>query len=80
MLEFSSENGLKYMLKVFVDDYILLTVRTLQEQMVHIDNVVMHGIHDVFPPDADKEDDQTSFKKPRKLEVVWVLKKGILGF
>jgi hypothetical protein len=48
--------------------------------MRHVGNAVMHGIHDVFPPDGDEENDPISLKKLRKLEAMWALQKEILGF
>ena len=67
-------------MKVFVDDCISLVIPTSQEQMLHVGNVVMHGTHDVFPPDVVDENDPVSLKKLKKLEAMWALTKEILGF
>ena len=74
------DDSLKYLLEVFVDDYISLAIPTLQEQMLHVGNTVMHGIHNVFPPDAADDNDPISLKNLKKLEAMWALNKEILGF
>ena len=76
----SKDKRLNYLLEVFVDDYILLAIPTSQEQMLHVANTVMHGIHNVFPPDAADNNDPISLKKLKKLEAMWALTKEILGF
>jgi hypothetical protein len=48
MPETSNDGSLRYLLEVFVDDYISLAIPTLQEHMVYIGNTVMRGIHDFF--------------------------------
>ena len=48
--------------------------------MLHVGNAVMHGIHDVFPPDAVDATNPTSVKKLKNLEATWALTKEILGF
>ena len=76
----SKDTRLNYMLEVFVDDYISLAIPTSQEQMRHVANAVMHGIHNVLPPDKVDENDPISLKKLRKFEAMWALNKEILGF
>ena len=44
---------LHYAIECFVDDYISPVIPTSQEQLRHVKNAVMNGIHDIFPADAD---------------------------
>jgi hypothetical protein len=37
-----------------------------QEQLQHVAQAVMHGIHDVFPEDNDDDNDPISNKKLKK--------------
>ena len=60
----------KFLLEVYMDDYITLAVATSQQQLNHIANATMYGIHDVFP---------TSPKKLTKKDGAWALVKDILG-
>ena len=43
-------------------------------------NAVMKVIHDVFPADADAEEDSISPKKLKKQEAQWNLEKEVLDF
>ena len=69
--EGAEENILWYIIEVYVDDFISLVMATSQRHLDHVVNAVMHGIHDVFPPAEEEEDDPISRKK---------LKKGAGGF
>ena len=51
-----------------------------REQLRHVANAMMKGVHDVFPADDDDENDPLSLKKLRKEEGMWALEKDILGF
>ena len=70
---------LKFMLEVYMDDYIGLAVPSSIAQLRHYSNAVMYGIHDVFPPDAKDNDDPISNKKLDKQEGSWATIKDILG-
>ena len=56
----TSEKRLNYMVEVYVDDFISLATPTSREQLVHVANAVMSGIHDVFPADKDDSNDPLS--------------------
>ena len=43
-------------------------------------NAVMKVIHDVFPADADAEEDSISLKKLKKQEAQWNLENEVLDF
>ena len=67
-------------MEVYVDDYIGIAIPTSREQLDHVSRGIMHGIHDVFPPDDDAANDAISYKKVLKGESQWALIKDILGF
>jgi hypothetical protein len=76
----SPTNAFKYLVEVYMDDYIGLTTATVRDQLDHVANSIMCGIHDIFPPEAVDEDDPISFKKLLKGEGSWDVIKEILGF
>jgi hypothetical protein len=71
---------LKYFLDVYIDDFIPMAIATSKEQLAHVANAVMHGIHDVFPAEAVPGDDPISYKKLLKHDGQWALHKDLLGF
>jgi hypothetical protein len=73
-------NTLRYFFEVYVDDFIPLAIAASKEQLEHVARALLHGIHDVFPPDSDDSNDPTSLKKLLKEEGQWDLLKEILGF
>jgi hypothetical protein len=72
--------GFKYFLGIYVDDFIQLAIARSIQQLCHVANAVMFGIHDVFPANANDENDPISLKKLKQLEGQWALEKEILGF
>jgi hypothetical protein len=70
----------RYLVEVYVDDYIGLVTATSRDQLDHVANSVMCAIHEVFLPDVDDEADPISFKKLLKQEGSWDTAKEILGF
>jgi hypothetical protein len=59
------EQQLRYMLEMYVDDFISLVIPTTQEHIRHVANAILEGIHDVFPPDSDDDNDPISQKAPQ---------------
>jgi hypothetical protein len=76
----ANNEDLRYFVDVYVDDFIPMAIATSQEQLEHVANAVMHGIHDVFPADAEDANDPISLKKLLKKEGQWALMKDCLGF
>ena len=68
---------LKYMLEVYMDDYISWAVPTSQDQLIHVANSIMQGVHDVFPSDENDKEDPLPLKNLKKLEAMWALHKDI---
>ncbi len=72
--------SLRYLLEVYVDDFISLIIPMSQEQLRHVANAILEGIHDVFPPDDNDYNDPISRKKLLKDEGSYSLLKTLLGF
>jgi hypothetical protein len=75
----TATDGFKFMLEVYMDDYVGLAIPSSREQLQHYSDAVMYGIHDVFPPDDNDEEDPISLKKLFKKDGSWALVKDILG-
>ena len=58
--------GLRYSVKVYVDDFMSIVILTSKAQLDHIANTIMRGIHDVFPADMINSNDPISEKKLKK--------------
>ena len=56
------------MLEVYVDDYIVLAVPTSKEQLDHVANAILKGIHEVFPENKEDSKDSISLRKLLKEE------------
>ena len=74
-----SNAPLRYMLEVYVDDFIDLAIPRCQQDLNHIATATMNGIHDVFPPAPTPDTDPISNKKLVKGEGAWANVKEILG-
>jgi hypothetical protein len=72
--------GFGYMVEVYVDDFMSLVIPVSREQLRHVANAIMHGIHDVFPPDEDDSNDPILEKKLKKGEGRYDTRKTLLGF
>ena len=58
----------RYLLEVYVDDFVSLVIPTSREQLRHVSTGTMMGIHDVFPADDTDSNDPISENKLKKLE------------
>ena len=61
------------MLEVYVGNYIALAMPATQDQLDHVANGVLAGIHDVFPQDDVDDNNPIFLKKVEKLEGSWAL-------
>jgi hypothetical protein len=77
--EKKSNGTLRYLLKVYVDNFMLLIIPATKEEMLHIATAVMTGIHDVFPGAKNENDDPISLQKMKNGESQLSLKKTHLG-
>ena len=73
-------NSFGYMWEVYVDNYIALAVPTSKDQLDHVADAILKGIHEVFPEDDNDSEDPISLKKFLKREGMWATMKDILDF
>ena len=76
----SKGNAFRYLLKVYVDDFVSLVIPTSREQLCHVSTGTMTRIHDVFPADKIDANDPISEKKLKQLNGEYLTTKTILGF
>ena len=50
------------------------------EQLRHVTNAIMHGMRNIFPPDAEDSNDQILEKKLKKGKGTYETRKTLLGF
>ena len=67
-------------MEVYMDDYIVVATPKIQDQLHHVANAIMTGIHDVFFPDKYDKEYAISLKKILKKDAVWETIKNMLGF
>jgi hypothetical protein len=70
----------RYMLEVYVDDFVSLVIPMPREQLRHISTGMMTGIHNVFPADKNDANNPISEKKLKQLDGEYSTTKTILGF
>ena len=63
-----------------MDDYIVLDIPKIQDQLHHVANAIMTGINDILPLDKDDKEDAISLKKILKKEAAWATIKNVLVF
>jgi hypothetical protein len=68
------------MIEVYVDDYITLAIPRCKADLDHLSNATMHGVHSIFPPDEDDEEDAIAFKKLKRGDGKWMIRKDELGW
>ena len=78
-LPLTSTNDLRYLLEVYMDDFIALAIPASQQHLDHVASSTMFGIHDVFPPAKVTADDPISERKLLKGEGQWANVKEVLG-
>jgi hypothetical protein len=64
--EKEAKGNLRYFLKVYVDNLMLLIIPATNEEMLHVATAVMTSIHDVFPKDNNDNNDPISCLKKMK--------------
>ena len=67
----TDERSLKFMIEVYVDDYIHLATAHSKRDLDHISNSTMHGMHSVFPANDDDSEDPISEKKMIQKDGQW---------
>jgi hypothetical protein len=72
--------GFWYMVKVYVGNFMSLVISVSQEQLRHVANAILHGINNVFPPDAEDSNDWILEIKLKKGKGMYKTRKTLLGF
>jgi hypothetical protein len=75
-----TDSKFSYFLDCCGDDYLSMAMATSQQQLNHISSVLMHGVHDLFPPLEDRALDSLSLKMLQQGEGTWALQGNVLGF
>jgi hypothetical protein len=70
----------RYMLEVYVDDFVSLVIPTSRKQLRHVSTGRMTGIHDVFPANDNDTNDPISEKKLKQLDGKYSTTNTIQGF
>ena len=70
----------KFLLKVYMDDFVALVVAHSQEELPRVARPNMQAMHNALPLDKKDNFDPTSAIELLKLEGVWDTTKEILGF
>ncbi len=65
---------------MYVDDFMAIVIPTTQQDVTHVGQAVMHGIHGVFPADDNDANNPISKNKLLKGEGTMSTTKTILGF
>ncbi len=76
----ADDSTFRFLIEVFVDDFMSLVIATSQRQLTHVGTATMFGIHDVFTPSDVVGDDPISEKKMEKNEAQFDTNKTLLGF
>jgi hypothetical protein len=72
--------GLHYGIEVYVDDFMSIVIPTSREQLDHVADTIMCGIHDIFPADMVDSNNSLSEKKLKKGDSQYSTLKTLLGF
>ena len=75
-----SKEPFNYMLEVYMDDYIVLVIPKIQDQLHHVANAIITGMCDVFLPDKDDKEYSISIKEIIKKESAWTTIRNVLVF
>ena len=63
-----------------MDDYIALAIPRSQDQLNHVANDIITGVHDVLPLYKGDKEDAISLNKILKKEATWAIIKNVMGF
>jgi hypothetical protein len=71
---------MRYLIEVYVDDFMAIVIPTTRQDVTHVGRAVMHGIHNIFLADDSNANDPISKNKLMKGEGAMSTAKTILGF
>jgi hypothetical protein len=72
--------GLHYSIEVYVDNFMSIVIPTSWEQLDHVADAIMCGIHDIFPVDMVDSNDSIFKKMLKKGDGEYSTLKTLLGF
>ena len=78
----TGSDNIYYVIECFFDDYISLAIPTSQEQLRHVENAFIKGIHGIFLADMDDKEYSILLKKlkNRRHNGTWKMKCCIFSF
>jgi hypothetical protein len=76
----ATNKHIRYLIEVYVDNFMAIVISTTQHNVTHVCQGVMHGIHDIFPADDNDVNNPISKNKLLKGEGTMSTTKTILGF
>ena len=76
----ANRRPLKFMIEVYVDNYINLAMTRSKQDLDHISNATMHRMHCVFPANKVDNEDPILKKKMTKKDGQWRIEKDVLGW
>ena len=75
-----TQKYMRYLIEVYVDDFMALVIPTSLREVTHVGRAVMHGIHDVFPEHKYDATDPIAKNKLLKGKGQMSTSKMLLGF
>jgi hypothetical protein len=77
---YETQQHMQYLIEVYVDNFMALVIPTSKEEVTHVGQAVMHGIHDVFPEHKNDTTNPIAKNKLFKGEGQMSTIKMLLGF
>jgi hypothetical protein len=77
---YKTKKDMKYLIEVYVDDFMALVIPTSIKEVTHVGQVVMHGIHDVFQEHDNNANNPIAKNKLLKGKGQISTTKMLLGF
>jgi hypothetical protein len=71
---------LQYTLEVYVNDFMAIVIPTTKEQILHVANPTMQGIHDCFLANDNDDNDPILLSKVKKGEINLSTRTTLVGF
>jgi hypothetical protein len=75
-----TQKYMRYLIEVYVDDFMALVIPTSLREVMHVGWAIMHGIHNVFPEHKDDATNPIAKNKLLKGKGQMSTSKTLLGF
>ncbi len=76
---YEMQKHMKYLIEVYVDDFMALVIPTSIKEVTHVGRAVMHGIHDIFPEHINNANNPIAKNKLLKSKGQMSTTKMLLG-